>query len=258
MTAGRTLAERPVARERSERSTELTRLPGNIVIVRERIRVCIPITSSIQLSLLLSSASGFFGVERGQMFRRILLIFGFIMGTAIHVEAAPQSQNSSGEKPACHTNDRFVVITRTADMVAGEEIIVRQQSVSEEKNQCNYPLKPSDFRAAKFGEAKYFVAMRQNLLILDQGTGPSLRNISIINMSNGHEIWKALYCDELKFKDMKINILKFVRFGTKKICANYNSIIKDNWTPLYVIPTEFSLSSLKAKATSSGFCVKGQ
>lgn len=258
MTAGRTLAERHVAQERSERSTELTRLPGGIVIAREIIRVCIHITSSIQLSLLLSSASGFSGVGRGQMFCRVLLIFGFIMGAAIHVEAAPQSQNSSGEKPACHTNDRFVVITRTADMVAGEEIIVRQQSVAGEKNQCNYPLMPSDFRAAKFGEAKYFVAILQNLLILDQGTGPSLRNISIINMSNGREVWKAPYCDELKFKDKKVNILNFVRFGTKRICSNYSSIIKENWTPLYVIPTEFSLSSLKAKATGPSFCVRGQ
>lgn len=178
--------------------------------------------------------------------------------SADHFEPAPQNI-APYEKPGCYANDQFVVITRSRSMDVGEDIFVRPRSDEVMKNQCKNNIRRTDLVVAKHGEANYLTALRKNLLILDKGTGTDYRELSIINMSNGREVWRVVYQGgDPEVLDTKIKILKFVSDGTKKMCKNYHEIIKHDFTPLYVIPVEFSLISLTSKVTGPGLCVAGQ
>lgn len=178
--------------------------------------------------------------------------------SAEHFEPAPQNI-APYEKPGCYANDQFVVITRSSGMDVGEDIFVRPRSDGEMKNQCKNNIRRTDLVVAKQGEAKYLTALRKNLLILDKGTGTDYRELSIINMSNGREVWRVVYQGgDPEVLDTKIKTLKFVHDGTKKMCNNYHEIVKHDLTPLYVIPIEFSLISLTSKVTGPGLCVAGQ
>jgi len=189
---------------------------------------------------------------------RKLLISCLVLGLSDHVHADPQSNNWYTGKPVCHESDKFIVIVHDSNDLIGNEIIVRQNTAPEEKNRCNSYLRPDDIRVAKFDEAKYFLALYKDILILDKGTGPDRRELSIISMSTGRDVWKAVYEEDPKIKGTNIQLLKFIRIGNRKICSNYQSIVKKDFTPMYVIPIEFSLTSLKEKVIGPGFCVQGQ
>lgn len=198
------------------------------------------------------------GISLYEWFWTVLLISVLLLASVADVYADPQPSTLYSGKPVCHANDQFIVIIHDSSEVVGDEIIVRRKSERETKNDCDNDTRPTDFRVARFGEAKYFFSLHKNILILDEGTGPDGRELLIIDMSTGREIWKTVYASDPEVKGTKVRLLKYIRVGTRKMCPNYNSIVKRDLTPAYVIPIEFSLTSLSARPTSHGFCITSQ
>jgi hypothetical protein len=74
----------------------------------------------------------------------------------------------------CIENDDFVVMSREGPDV-GSDIIARKKPNPHTKASCVFKVRPSDHKIARGGEAKYVKALQGDMLVLDQGTGPSPR-----------------------------------------------------------------------------------
>ena len=182
------------------------------------------------------------------------LISGFFIALGTCTLAASDTSNS---KPVCITNDQFIVISQSADTV-GDDIIARRKSTHGANTSCKIDSEPGDYRIAKAGEAKYALGLIQNFLVIDQGTGPSMRQLSIVNLSTQRQVWSSIYADEPKILSRGIRFKKYLREGNRKICSNFSKIVSQNWTPLYVVPGEVSLPDLTFKALEKPSCIAGQ
>ena len=185
------------------------------------------------------------------------LISGLFIALETCPLAASDSSNSSHYTPACVANDQYIVISQSADAV-GDRIVARRKPTHEAKASCKINNDPGDYIVARAGEAKYIIGLIQNFLVLDQGTGPSGRRLSIVNLSTQRQIWSSIYAEEPKIVDRNIKFIKYLREGNKKICSNFSEIVSQNWTPLYVVPAEISLPDLTFRTLAKPSCIGGQ
>ena len=185
------------------------------------------------------------------------LISGLFIALETCALAAPDSTHPSNSTPVCVANDQYIVISQSSDAV-GDRIVARRKSTHEAKASCKINNDPGDYIVARAGEAKYIIGLIQNFLVLDQGTGPSGRRLSIVNLSTQRQIWSSIYAEEPKIVDRNIKFIKYLREGNKKICSNFSEIVSQNWTPLYVVPAEISLPDLTFRTLAKPSCIGGQ
>lgn len=167
------------------------------------------------------------------------------------------THQSPFDSATCIENSIYFVISRSANTV-GDDISVRAKSVPDSKYQCRADKEISHYRVANAGEAKYVLGLIDNFLILDQGTGPSSRRLSIINLSTRHELWSGDYANDPSIVKNSIRFLKYLRNGDKRICPNYSKIVSENWTPIFVVPSEIKLPDLTVRMIGPPKCIASQ
>jgi hypothetical protein len=160
---------------------------------------------------------------------------------------------------SCLENDRFIVISHSGEG-AGNQIIVRAKSGLAVRNACAFNETPADYHLARSGEGKYALGLRRNFLILDEGTGPSLRWLRIVDLSARREVWRVQYVPEPapRLSGHGVIFSKFLRTARKNDCRNYRRIVSQGFTPLYVIKGEISLPGLIFTAAGPAACLAGQ
>jgi hypothetical protein len=160
----------------------------------------------------------------------------------------------------CFENDDFVVISREGVDV-GSDIIAHKKSAPHTKASCVFKVRPSDYKIAKGGEAKYVKALQGDMLVLDQGTSPSPRGLSVVDLSRRKEVWSGEYYDQeedAKTGPQGVTFWRYLGPGKEPQCKDYKKIVAQSFTPLMVIKGTLSFPGLQFKPQSAAKCVIGQ
>jgi hypothetical protein len=185
---------------------------------------------------------------------RVLALTLASMGlTAAALAATPQSVK-------CTENESFIVSARDGADV-GSQIIVRKKSDPHAKIKCAFSPQPSDYIAAKNGEAKYVLSLQGNFLILDQGTGPSPRGLSVIDLPRRKQVWSGEYYDEeagVRVEPQGIIFWRALGEAKPADCPDYRKITAQSFTPILVVKGILGFSDFRFKPTSAKKCVIGQ
>lgn len=91
---------------------------------------------------------------------------------------------------SCFASDRFVVVESQRPGEVGSDFFIR----SKEGNRCESDSLAGDV-VLRDEWAAYFSSMRDNVLILDSGTGPDIRYLILIDMHTGDRIAELPYVE---------------------------------------------------------------
>jgi hypothetical protein len=182
-----------------------------------------------------------------------------IWGEPAPLEAGTGDRLSHAPAASCIANNRFIVVSRSG-LAPGNDIFIRPTAAQGNTKTCAPGEKPGDFRIAGVGEARHVLALDGNFLILDEGTGPSIRNLLAVDLEARREVWRSRYVPEPApiLSGHKIVFRKFLRLARKSDCRNVRRLVLQSLTPLYVVRGELSLPALAFRATGHPDCIAGQ
>jgi len=93
----------------------------------------------------------------------------------------------------CQSSDGFVVYEISRDMEVGSDFIVQKNASDMVAGKsCSYFEKPDDYVLADF-DASYLETVYKNLLVLDSGTGPGPRGLSVYDLSKRETVFEGSY-----------------------------------------------------------------
>jgi len=92
----------------------------------------------------------------------------------------------------CVINDKYFVVEKALIDSVGSDILVKYKSTNNQKYPCEYIVTDSDFEI-KNEWAEYVLALENDHLILDSGTGPDPRGLIIYNLISQEKVFTDSY-----------------------------------------------------------------
>lgn len=114
-----------------------------------------------------------------------------LAGFALLASAGPVR---AANPAVCHADANYLVIGRERDEDVGTDFLVRKAEASKA---CAFQKKEGDFTVGGPEDAYFFVALKGNLLLLDDGTGPS-RTLIVYDLNTRQKVLEAPYSDDGK------------------------------------------------------------
>ena len=105
---------------------------------------------------------------------------------------------------SCVGNDKYFVISADRTDDVGIDILVKYKSSSSQNISCEYLKNDKDFEIKDEGAA-YIMALENNFLILDEGTGPFPRGLIIYDLSSRKKVLEDSYLEPVNIKNNIIN-----------------------------------------------------
>jgi hypothetical protein len=115
-----------------------------------------------------------------------------------------------------------MVIERNQDGVEGVNILVKYKKSAGKALPCVYKVESGDFELLN-QEATYFLAFTNNFLVLDSGTAPEPRGLTIYDLRNRQKVFTDSYARP---------------FSALGDTITY-------WSPIETVPTEKSCPNVK-------------
>lgn len=105
----------------------------------------------------------------------------------------------------CISNEKYFVISKQAEDYAGSDILVKYKSSPAEEIACDYSKGESDFEILNNQGAQYILALENDFLILDSGTGPDPRGLIVYDVKKQKKIFTDGYSQPVTIKDNSIS-----------------------------------------------------
>lgn len=94
-------------------------------------------------------------------------------------------------QPLCRDSPRYRIVEGATGEV-GTHFLVKRVIAKNARPACEYRVEPGDFEIRNEA-AEYFMALQQDLLILDSGTGPEPRGLVIWNVAARRKVYAGSY-----------------------------------------------------------------
>ncbi|MSU54855.1 MAG: hypothetical protein EXS48_03440 [Candidatus Staskawiczbacteria bacterium] len=95
--------------------------------------------------------------------------------------------------PKCNENSKYFVISKDTPNVGGTNILVKYKKDYSQPIQCIYARGSANDIEFKAGEPQYFLALTDNFLILDSGTGPEPRGLTAFDLIKKQGVYNDSY-----------------------------------------------------------------
>jgi len=102
---------------------------------------------------------------------------------------------AAGAKPVCYDSARYHVIAQDLDDGPGQRIAVLARKPGDATPACS-AAQAKALPALAVPEESYAVGLKQDFLLLDQGTGPDGRELLLWDLRSARVAWRSAY-DEL-------------------------------------------------------------
>lgn len=96
----------------------------------------------------------------------------------------------------CVSNDKYFVVEKGLIDSVGSDILVKYKSTKDQKYSCEYLASDSDFQI-KNELAEYVLALENNFLILDSGTGPQPRRLIVYDLISRKKVFTDSYSNPI-------------------------------------------------------------
>ena len=124
----------------------------------------------------------------------------------------------------CVGDDAYFVISKDKNDMVGSNILIKKKSSSNQSITCEYTPAYGDFQITdEF--ADYVLALENNLLILDEGTGPSPRGLVIYNLDTSKKVYTGIYSTPIDIENNSI----YYWSGTKTPVTTENCPDSKEW-----------------------------
>lgn len=115
------------------------------------------------------------------------------------------------DQTVCHESPAYLVAEGATGEV-GTHFLVKYKTGDGPAPVCEYVVKPGDFELRN-QDAEYFLALQDDLLILDSGTGPEPRGLIIWDLKKRSKVFSGSYSDATVGKG-------FIEFWQESAAAN--------------------------------------
>jgi hypothetical protein len=96
------------------------------------------------------------------------------------------------ERLTCRENSNYLVVAKATSEDLSSDILVKYKDIEGQTLPCNYIAKESDYEMIGL-EATYLMALADNFLVLDIGTGPDIRKLAVIDLRLRKEVYSDSY-----------------------------------------------------------------
>lgn len=125
---------------------------------------------------------------------------------------------------SCVSSDKYFVISQGQGYGVGSNILIKYKSSSSQSISCEYLKDDKDFEI-KNDFAEYVMAIENNFLILDSGTGPDPRGLIIYDLNTRKKIYDDSYSKPVSISN---NVIEYwtetKKIVTKENCPEYWSL----------------------------------
>ena len=128
------------------------------------------------------------------LFIILIVLLALGGGTYVYTQnVAKHSPTQTYGKTECHENDTYFVIEgNRAGADVGTDHLVKYKVTKNQQFECTYTVGEGDFEI-KNGSAEYFLALENDFLILDSGTGPSPRGLIVYDLTKRSKVFSDMY-----------------------------------------------------------------
>lgn len=104
----------------------------------------------------------------------------------------------------CVNNDKYFVIEKNLTDSVGANHLVKYKTNANQNPSCEYLVGNGDFEI-KNDWAEYTLALENNFLILDSGTGPDPRGLIIYNLYSRKKVFEDTYSKPITIQNNTVN-----------------------------------------------------
>ncbi|MFN3188405.1 MAG: hypothetical protein ACK42D_02585 [Candidatus Paceibacteria bacterium] len=170
----------------------------------------------------------------------------------------PSTNSSMGY--TCNENDDYLVVTEQGDLADNEaRLVVYQKSALPESVSCSLHLIEPVLEVEV--EATSVLEVFGDYLLTDTGTGPSLRTLSVYDLTAGERILSEGYYQPEELSLIPPTSISYWRGSdvgpTVESCNGYNEIVEQSFTPQIIVQVERNLVT-NAEVVSESRCIATQ
>lgn len=100
----------------------------------------------------------------------------------------------------CYDGNQYFVLTKERDSDVGEDILVKRKDTPTQTLPCAYSVAPGDIELAEEGPT-YYLGLTGVFLMLDHGTAPPPRGLTVYDMKKGKEVYADQYNQPFETSD---------------------------------------------------------
>lgn len=180
----------------------------------------------------------------------------------INSERYQNSTELFSKNITCHNdNPNYFVVSKSLGSETGTDILIKYKN-SNKNISCDYKVDETDFEIKNNGNAQYFYTINKNLLILDSGTGPSIRGVAIYNLDTRKKVFDDIYSPDGMSNllvDIKNSTMTYWFPNLKQSITKQNcSLPSTSLSRVIVSHILLDLSTLIKKDLKEDKCVYGQ
>ncbi len=161
--------------------------------------------------------------------------------------------------PQCHENSNYFVITKDTPNVGGTNILVKYKKDYPQPIQCVYARGNANDIEFKAGEPQYYLALTDNFLILDSGTGPEPRGITAFDLIKKVGVYNGSYAKPVSTSG---DTITFWEPNSQKVtpqnCPQGNEWLSQGLSPIMESHVALDLKTLNKKDLGEYRCVPTQ
>lgn len=192
------------------------------------------------------------------------------LGLFIALSVAGAGPASAAAATKCAQSASYLVFARDAAADAGEDIVVRARpgadsnaasgTASAGTAACVYKRQSGDIQIAKGADSYWLIGIEGDRLVLDQGTGPSPRGLAIFDLPTKKKVYSAQYDQDATpaLSAAGVTFMKRLREARKPECRDFDTFKQQGFTPVMVVSTTVSPSTLAETTSGKPQCVSEQ
>jgi hypothetical protein len=154
----------------------------------------------------------------------------------------------------CVGNKNYFVAVKAHTGSVGSDFLIKSKSSEDQIIPCEYVVESGDFEI-KSENPDYVLALENNFLILDEGTGPGPRGLIVYDLSIRKKIYEDMYLEPVTFQN---NSMNYWTGTTKKVteenCPEFKELKANGLGAAIEARVSLDLSSLSKKETREFRC----
>lgn len=124
----------------------------------------------------------------------------------------------------CVSNDKYFIIEDSLKDSTGANHLVKFKTNPNQNFDCKYVVEKGDFEIKNEG-ADYILALENDFLIMDSGTGPDPRGLTVYNLNLRKKVYEDSYSQPVNIQN---NVIDYW-VGTKKTVTGENCPESKKW-----------------------------
>lgn len=157
----------------------------------------------------------------------------------------------------CKENNNYLVVIKGSE-TGVSDFLIKNKTTSNKNVACSYNVDETDFELKNL-EATYFLALTDNFLVLDIGTGPEPRGLIVYDLNTSRQVFTDQYSDLMSVTNDNLNYWDSTsQLATVDNCPELNEYLSGGLGATIETKVSLNLNTLLKKELGELRCVPRQ